>query len=91
MKLVIAIVPEKHSNEILDALMKAQYRATLVSTTGGFLRKGNATLLIGVESEKVDDVLQRIKDVCAAIPARDALEEVYATIFMLDVEQYKRM
>lgn len=91
MKLVITIVPEKHSSEILDALMKAQYRATLVSTTGGFLRKGNATLLIGVESEKVDDVLQHIKYVCAAIPARDALEEVYATIFMLDVEQYKRM
>jgi uncharacterized protein YaaQ len=57
MKMVIAIVPEKHSNEILDALVKAQYRATLFSTTGGSMRKGNATLLIGVRDERADGVL----------------------------------
>jgi uncharacterized protein YaaQ len=91
MKLIIAIVPEKRSSEILDTLIKAQYRATLVSTTGGFLRKGNATLLIGVESEKVNDVLQHIRDVCAAISARVDSEEVYATIFVLNVEQHERV
>jgi uncharacterized protein YaaQ len=91
MKLIIAIVPEKRSSEILDTLIKAQYRATLVSTTGGFLRKGNATLLIGVESEKANDVLQHIRDVCAAISARVDSEEVYATIFVLNVEQHERV
>jgi uncharacterized protein YaaQ len=91
MKLIMAIVPEKRSSEMLDTLIKAQYRATLVSTTGGFLRKGNATLLIGVESEKVNDVLQHIRDVCAAISARVDSEEAYATIFVLDIEHYERM
>ena len=90
MKLIIAIVPEKRSSEMLDTLIKAHYRATLVSTTGGFLRKGNATLLIGVESEKVNDVLQHIQGVCAATPARADSEEAYATIFVLDVEQYEQ-
>ena len=91
MKLIMAIVPEKRSSEVLDTLIKAQYRATLVSTTGGFLRKGNATLLIGVESEKVGDVLRHIRGVCTATPARADSEEAYATIFVLDVEQYERV
>jgi uncharacterized protein YaaQ len=91
MKLIMAIVPAKYSTEMLNSLIKAQYRATLVSTTGGFLRKGNATLLIGVESEKVSDVLQHLRDVCTAIPATADSEEVYATIFVLDVEQYERV
>jgi uncharacterized protein YaaQ len=88
MKMVIAIVPEKHSNEILDALIEAQYRATLVSTTGGFLRKGNATLLIGVRDERADGVLQHIQGVCKAIGLRGNSEAPWATVFMLDMEQY---
>lgn len=67
MKLVIAIVPQEHSDAILDALMAAEYRATHISTTGGFLRRGNATLLIGVEANQVDDVLKRIRAACASI------------------------
>ncbi len=90
MKLIMAIVSEKCSSEMLDTLIKAQYRATLVSTTGGFLRKGNATLLIGVESEKVDDVLHHIQDVCTTTSVRSDFGETYATIFVLDVEQYER-
>jgi uncharacterized protein YaaQ len=88
MKMVIAIVPEKHSNEILDALVEAQYRATLISTTGGFMRKGNATLLIGVRDERADGVLQHIQGVCEAIGLRGNSEAPWATIFVLDMEQY---
>jgi uncharacterized protein YaaQ len=88
MKMVIAIVPEKHSNEILDALIAAQYRATLVSTTGGFMRKGNATLLIGVRDERADGVLQHIQGVCEAIGLRGNSEAPWATVFVLDMEQY---
>ena len=88
MKMVIAIVPEKHSSEILDALIEAQYRATLVSTTGGFLHKGNATLLIGVRDERADGVLQHIQGVCEAISLRGNSEAPWATVFVLDMEQY---
>jgi uncharacterized protein YaaQ len=88
MKMVIAIVPEKHSSEILDALVEAQYRATLISTTGGFLRKGNATLLIGVRDERADGVLQHIQGVCEAISLRGNSEAPWATVFVLDMEQY---
>jgi uncharacterized protein YaaQ len=88
MKMVIAIVPEKHSNEILDALIAAQYRATLISTTGGFLRRGNATLLIGVQDERADDVLQHIQGACEAISLKGNSEAPWAAVFVLNVEQY---
>jgi uncharacterized protein YaaQ len=91
MKMVIAIVPEQHANEILDALIEAQYRATLVSTTGGFLRKGNATLLIGVRDERADGVLQRIQGVCQAISLRGNSEAPWATTFVLNTEQYVQL
>jgi len=91
MKLVMAIVPQERSGEILDVLMAGQYRATLISTTGGFLRRGNATLLIGVESEKTDDVLRRIEDVCTAAALRESAAVAWATVFVLDVEQYKHV
>ena len=91
MKLVIAIVPEEQSGEMLDRLREAEYRVTLVSTTGGFWRKGNATLLIGVQSERVEDVLQCIEGVCSAATLRQSGEPAWATMFVLDMEQYKQV
>ena len=91
MKLVIAIVPQEHSDAILDALMAAEYRATRISTTGGFWRKGNATLLIGVEANQVDDVLKRIEQVCSSITAKVKSQASCATVFVLNTEQHMRI
>jgi len=64
MKLLISVVNSDDSHTLTDALMKEGYRATLISTTGGFLREGNATLLIGVPDENLDKVLKTIKTNC---------------------------
>lgn len=87
MKLILAIVPDEQSGRLLSALTAVGHRATLISTTGGFLRRGNATLLLGVESQQVDTVLDRIRQVCGATGAAEAC----ATIFILDVERYARV
>ena len=92
MKLVIAIIPEERASDALNDLIAAQYRATLVSTTGGFWRKGNATLLIGVDAPKVENVLERIESVCAGPAQRqEKPETAWTTMFVLDVAQYKRV
>ena len=91
MKLVMAILPQQYSDSVLDALMNAEYRATRISTTGGFWRKGNATLLIGVEANRVDDVLKRIKDACASIAEQTKPPTSCATVFVLNAEQYKQV
>ena len=64
MKLLLAIVQDADVNFLMDALTESGYRVTRLSTTGRFLKKGNTTLLIGVEEEKLDEVLAVIEKNC---------------------------
>jgi len=64
MKLIMSIVNSDDADRLVNTLKKASYRATTISTTGGFLRQGNATIFIGTEDENVPNVLQLIKDNC---------------------------
>ena len=64
MKLVMSIVHSDDAGRLVTALTDAGYRATTISTTGGFLRQGNATIFVGTEDDKVEHVLQLIHDNC---------------------------
>ncbi|CAG7651982.1 Cyclic di-AMP receptor A [Paenibacillus solanacearum] len=64
MKLVIAVVQDKDSNRLSNALIKEGFRATKLASTGGFLRAGNTTFLIGTEDDRVSEVLTVIKSNC---------------------------
>lgn len=64
MKLVISIVHREDADGLLKALTDAGHKATLVSTTGGFLREGNATVFVGTEREDLEEALELIKDNC---------------------------
>lgn len=64
MKLIIAIVQDKDSSRLSDAFNKANVRATKLSTTGGFLKEGNTTFMIGIEGERVEETLELIKEFC---------------------------
>ena len=60
MKLVVAIINSDDVNAVMSNLTKEGYTATKLNTSGGFLRSGNVTLLIGVEAKKVDEVVNII-------------------------------
>lgn len=79
MKLIIAIVPAALTNSILDALLSGGYRVTHVSTTGGFLRRENSTLLIGVDSEHLGAALD-----CIRTSAQGAKARHQTLVFVLD-------
>ncbi len=64
MKLVVAVVQDQDSNRLSNALTKNQFRATKLASTGGFLRSGNTTFLIGTEDSLVQKVLDIIRDNC---------------------------
>jgi len=64
MKLIIGIVNSDDARPLLEVLSSKGHRATMVSTTGGFLREGNSTVLIGVADETVSTVLDIIKENC---------------------------
>jgi len=61
---VLAVVQEKDAGRLIDALMEADVQATMLASTGGFLREGNATILSGIEDHQVDVVLGVIGRVC---------------------------
>lgn len=64
MKLVIAVVQDQDAARLLDGLVEKGYSATKLASTGGFLKEGNTTLLIGVDDDRVDDVLSIIRSRC---------------------------
>ena len=64
MKLIVSIVNSDEARPLVGVLSKEGHRATMISTTGGFLKEGNSTILIGVEDDLVQSVLDIIKDNC---------------------------
>ncbi|HOV69294.1 MAG TPA: cyclic-di-AMP receptor [Clostridia bacterium] len=64
MKLVFAIVQDEDAGRLVSALMKDGFGVTKLATTGGFLRSGNTTLIIGLEDERLDTALDIIERIC---------------------------
>ena len=64
MKLIIAIVQDEDASRLVSSLMNEGFGVTKLATTGGFLRAGNTTLLVGVEDERFDGAMAVIEKVC---------------------------
>jgi len=107
MKMVMAIVQDEDADRVLDDLIATGYRATKIASSGGFLRRGNSVLMIGVDDPLVDDVIETLRRRCrrrqqlvepSALPilrqSPPAPLEVAvggATVFVWDVERYVRL
>ncbi len=63
-KLIVAIVHHEDAGILVDALLDKEYRATRLHSSGGFLKQSNATMILGVDDAKVDDVLSVIRSSC---------------------------
>lgn len=64
MKLVFAIVHSEDAGALVDALTEKEYRVTRLHSTGGFLKQSNASVVVGVEEDQVEDVLAVIREAC---------------------------
>lgn len=62
MKLIYAIVHDDDARKVTKELTKLGFSVTKLASTGGFLRSGNATLMVGVDDEKVDQAIGIIED-----------------------------
>jgi uncharacterized protein YaaQ len=65
MKLIFAVVQDKDSNRLVNALGEGDFQTTKLASTGGFLKEGNTTLMIGCKDENVEKALDIIKDNCS--------------------------
>lgn len=64
MKLIVSIVHGDDAHDLTEAIKSAGFQSTKISTTGGFLREGNATILIGVADDKLGAVLDIVRENC---------------------------
>ena len=64
MKLIIAIVQDEDASRLISNLMSEGFGVTKLATTGGFLRSGNTTLLVGVDDDKFDAAMKVIERAC---------------------------
>ena len=65
-KLLIIIVSDVDADALIQKLVERGYPATKVSSTGGFLRRGNVTVLSGVDGSDVENVLALVRQECQA-------------------------
>ena len=64
MKLVVAIVHHEDAGALVDALLDREFRATRLASSGGFLKQSNATVILGIEDDNVDEVLEIVREAC---------------------------
>ena len=106
MKLITAVISKKDSDTVCQALMEGGFYFTKMVSSGGFLRSGNTTVLIGTEEEKVKSCIAIIREHCsrrtenvsAPIPSATAapggMSQVIvggATVFVTPVEEFEKM
>lgn len=80
MKLLVFVTEYSAADAAVDALVEQGFRVTRLASTGGFLRKGNTTLLVGIEDDAVDQAV--------ALARRAAPGSLVIT---LDLERYERI
>lgn len=88
MKLMIAIVNDADYDKIARKLTEDEYRVTCIASTGGLLRRGSTTLLIGLEEEKIQRAVQIIQD---SSTSSDGPGSHKAAIFVLNIKEYIRL
>lgn len=105
MKLVMAIMGKTDSSIVMDALTDESFQVTRMASTGGFLKSGNTTLIIGVEDNKTNKVIdiiskysskrkQLVTDTGYFGPFSNTPFEVTtggAIIFVLDVDRFEKV
>jgi len=88
MNMMLVILNDQDAETVLRELVEQEFRATRIASTGAFLRRGNTTLLIGLEQDKVDEVLEIIRSQ-AAEPEQAGQRR--ATVFVLPVAQFEQI
>ncbi len=86
MKMIIIIVKDNDADTLTQAFTAGNFRVTRVASTGGFMRSGVVTMLLGVEDEQVDAA---IKVAHAALPASS--DKKRATLFVVPVQHFEQV
>jgi uncharacterized protein YaaQ len=87
-KFILAVVSDNTARSVLEALVAHQFHVTRMSSSGGFLRRGSVSLLVGVDAKDVNSVLDVIRFACNESPPTEVHR---ATIFVLDAASFEQV
>jgi len=65
MKLCVCVVHNRDKNRVTDELVNAGFKFTIINSTGGFLREGNTTMLVGLEDDQKEAFFEVVKSNCS--------------------------
>jgi uncharacterized protein YaaQ len=85
MKLILTVMRDEDTEPVSHSLIQSGFRVTRIASTGGFLRRGQSTMIIGVEDEKVQQAIQVIRDHLSPQAEPDMKR---ATVFVLPIDAY---
>lgn len=88
MKMIIAIVHDRDAESVSQALVEGAFRVTRIASSGGFLRRGSTTLMIGVEDERVTAAMDVIRR-SATTPNEQSQKR--ASLFVLNVNTFEQV
>ena len=87
-KMVLAILEDFESSSVMNALHEAGYPLALIDSTGGLLRRGNSTIIAGVNDDQVENVIDLINQECS--PSVNPFKK-RATIMVFDVDHFEQI
>ncbi|MET3616953.1 uncharacterized protein YaaQ [Peptoniphilus olsenii] len=94
MKMIIAIVQDKYTDDLIDRFLDEDIYVTRLSSTGGFFKSGNSTLLLGCkeeELERIDNIFKELTQEEEVHSDKGDFKIAGATIFIVDLEEAKRI
>lgn len=89
MRLVIAVVEAQHVSKLQTAIAERGFSATLLGSSGGFLRRGNMTLFLAVSDERVDEVLSVLRSSVGG-PTRTEHGSVFTNVFVVPLTGFHK-
>jgi uncharacterized protein YaaQ len=87
MKIILAVIRDSDEARVVEEMVNLGIRVTRMASTGGFLRRGNVTLMVGVEEERFQAVMDLIRKTCTTA---DGFENK-AVLFVLNAIDYKKV
>jgi uncharacterized protein YaaQ len=87
-KLIIAVVRDVDVENVLAQLIERKYGVTRLASTGGFLRRGSTTLLIGTDEGRVDEAMETVRSACSP---PDSPDQRRVTAFVLPVARFEQL
>jgi uncharacterized protein YaaQ len=86
MKMIILITQDTEADKLTQAFTAGGFRVTRVASTGGFMKSGVVTMLLGVEDAQVDSAIQVVRQ---ALPPSG--EKKRATLFVVPILRFEQV